>query len=123
MKRKTLFVITMLILFTGALWAAEASGKWSAQVPGRSGQMRDVTFVLKASAENLTGTMSGRNGDVPISDGKVNGDDISFSVTQDFGGNSVTQKFTGKVTGNEIKFRREGGQGQPIEFVAKRAVN
>jgi len=79
--------------------------------------MRDVTFVLKASGENLSGTMSGRNGDVPISDGKVSGDDLSFSVTQDFGGNSVTQKFTGKVVGNEIKFKREGGQGQPIEFV------
>src|SRR5450432_3455962 len=86
MKRKTLFVMAMLILFTSALWAAEASGKWSAQVPGRSGQMRDVTFVLKASAENLTGTMSGRNGDVPISDGKVNGDDISFSFIFSYAG-------------------------------------
>jgi len=65
--------------------------------------------------------MSGRNGDVPIADGKVSGDDISFSVTLDFGGNSVTQKYTGKIAGNEIKFKREGGPGQPIEFVAKRS--
>ena len=123
MSRNMLFLIATLILITVGLWAADTSGKWTAQVPGRSGQMRDVTFVLKASGENLTGTMSGRNGDVPISDGKVSGDDLSFSVTQDFGGNSVTQKFTGKVVGNEIKFKREGGQGQPIEFVAKRAAN
>ena|SRR5438105_3737498 len=121
MNRKLLFVITMVILFTVGLWAADVSGKWTAQVPGRQGQMRDVTFALKASGDNLTGTMSGRNGDVPISDGKISGDDISFSVTQDFGGNSVTQKFTGKLAGNEIKFKREGGQGQPVEFVAKRA--
>jgi len=123
MKRKALFVITASILFTVCLWAADASGKWSAQVPGRQGNMREVTFVLKASGESLTGTMSGRNGDVPISDGKVKGDDISFSVTLEFGGNSVTQKYTGKVEGKEIKFKREGGQGQPIEFVAKRAAD
>jgi hypothetical protein len=121
MKRKTLFGIAMLFLCTVGLWAADASGKWSGQVPGRNGQMREVTFVLKASGESLTGTMSGRNGDVPIADGKVSGDDISFSVTLDFGGNSVTQKYTGKIAGNEIKFKREGGQGQPIEFVAKRS--
>jgi hypothetical protein len=121
MKRKTLFGIATLFLFTVGLWAADASGKWSGQVPGRNGQMREVTFVLKASGESLTGTMSGRNGDVPIADGKVSGDDISFSVTLDFGGNSVTQKYAGKIAGNEIKFKREGGQGQPIEFVAKRS--
>jgi hypothetical protein len=121
MKRKALYGVATLLLFAVVLCAADASGKWSAQVPGRSGQMRDVTFVLKASGSSLTGTMSGRNGDVPISDGKVSGDDISFSVTQDFGGNSVTQKYSGKLAGNEIKFKREGGQGQPIEFVAKRA--
>ena len=54
-NRKMLFVIATLILFTVGLWAADISGKWTAQVPGRSGQMRDATFVLKASGENLTG--------------------------------------------------------------------
>ena len=75
---------------------------------------------FKATGENLTGTMSGRNGDIPIADGKISGDDISFSVTQDFGGNSVKQTFTGKASGGEIKFKREGGQGEPIQFVAKK---
>jgi len=49
MKRKTLFGIATLFLFTVGLWADDASGKWSGQVPGRNGQMREVTFVLKAS--------------------------------------------------------------------------
>ena len=121
MKRRILLLAITLLTFTLALWSADISGKWTAQVPGRSGNMREVTFMLKASGENLTGTMSGRNGDIQIADGKVSGDDISFSVTQDFGGNSVKQTFTGKAAGGEIKFKREGGQGGPIEFVAKRA--
>ena len=120
MKRKILWLVVTLLTFTLALWSADISGKWTAQVPGRSGNMRDVTFMFKASGENLTGTMSGRNGDIQISDGKISGDDISFSVTQDFGGNSVKQTFTGKASGGEIKFKREGGQGEPIQFVAKK---
>jgi len=120
MKRKILWLAVTLLTFTLALWSADISGKWTAQVPGRSGNMRDVTFMFKASGENLTGTMSGRNGDVPIADGRVSGDIVSFSVTQEFGGNSVKQTFNGKVTGGEIMFKREGGQGEPIQFVAKR---
>ena len=121
MKRKILWLAVTLLTLTLPLWSADISGKWTAQVPGRSGNMREVTFMLKASGENLTGTMSGRQGDIQIADGKISGDDISFSVTQDFGGNSVKQTFTGKAAGGEIKFKREGGQGEPIQFVAKRA--
>jgi hypothetical protein len=121
MKRKILLLAVTLLTFTLALWSADISGKWTAQVPGRSGNMREVTFMLKASGENLTGTMSGRNGDIPIADGRVSGDTISFSVTQEFGGNSVKQTFNGKITGGEIMFKREGGQGEPIQFVAKKA--
>jgi hypothetical protein len=121
MKRRLLWLGVTLLTFALALWSADISGKWTAQVPGRSGQMRDVTFTFTASGEGLTGTMSGRNGDIPIADGKISGDTLSFSVTQDRGGNTVRQTFTGKVTGSDIKFKREGGQGEPIEFVAKKA--
>jgi hypothetical protein len=37
------------------------------------------------------------------------------------GGNTIKQTYTGKVAGDEIKFKREGGQGAPREFTAKRA--
>jgi creatinine amidohydrolase len=53
MMRKALFGITTLILFGAVLCAADANGKWTAQVSARSGQIRDVTFVLKASGSNF----------------------------------------------------------------------
>ncbi len=121
MTRKILWSLITMLTFTLAIWAADVSGKWTAQVPGRNGNMREVTFNLKASGEKLTGTMSGRNGDIEISEGRVSGDNVSFSVTQEFGGNTVKQTFSGKVTGGEIMFKREGGQGGPVEFIAKRA--
>jgi hypothetical protein len=37
------------------------------------------------------------------------------------GGETVKWIYTGTVAGNEIKFKREGGQGQAREFTAKRA--
>lgn len=110
--------LALLLTFAWGVWAADVSGKWTAQVPGRSGQMREVTITLQASGQTLTGTVSGRQGDNPISEGKISGDDISFKVAAQNG----TQTYTGKVAGNEIKFKREGGQGAPIEFTAKRAA-
>ncbi len=104
--------------------AADVSGKWTAQVPGRGGQTREQTFNLKVDGSTLTGTVSGRMGDTPIAEGKVDGDQISFSQTMEFNGNSVKLVYKGTISGDEIKFTRmrdgaDGGQAQT--FTAKRA--
>jgi len=63
-------------------------------------------------------------GETAISNGKIDGDNLSFSVSLSFGGNDIKLLFKGQVTGSEIKFtrQREGGQGQVPEFTAKRAA-
>ena len=110
---------------TALAWAADVSGKWVAQVPGRGGQTRETTFTFKVDGGKLTGTVSGMQGDNPISDGKVSGDDISFTVALSFNGNDIKMNYNGKVAGDEIKFTRTvegGGQTRPPqEFTAKRA--
>jgi len=122
--KKSRFSCTILFLLLAAVaaFAADVSGKWVAQVPGRNGQTREVTMNLKADGATLTGTVSGRGGDNPISDGKIDGDNISFTQTLEFNGNSVKLIYKGKISGDEIKFtrEREGGEGQPAEFTAKR---
>jgi hypothetical protein len=115
----SLFFALLLCLAMGAA-AADVTGKWVAQVPGRDGQTRETTFNLKADGEKLTGTISGRRGDTPISDGKVSGDNVSFVVKMEFGGNTIEQKYTGTVSGDEMKLKREGGRGNPQDIVAKR---
>jgi hypothetical protein len=120
-KRLICVLSLLLVLAIGAL-AADISGKWVAQVPGRGGNTRETTFTFKAAGASLTGSMSGMQGaEVPISDGKINGDNISFTVKMEPGGNTMVQNYTGTVAGNEIKMKREAGQGQPVEFVAKKA--
>ena len=97
-----------------AAFAADVSGKWTADMPGRGGQTMTSTFNLKVDGSTLTGSVTGRNGDTEISNGKVDGDAVSFDVVREFNGNSVTMHYTGKISGDEIKFKveRQGGEGQ-----------
>jgi hypothetical protein len=104
------------------LHAADVSGKWTAQVQGRNGQTREVTFMLKQDGAKLTGTTSGRQGDTPIADGKVDGDTISFTVTRSFNGNQMKITYKGTVTANEIKFTQQREGGEPRQFTAKRST-
>jgi opacity protein-like surface antigen len=121
--RRTVFVFVMLVALAAAVQAADVTGKWTAQVPGRGGQTRETTFNLKADGEKLTGTMSGMQGDVELQDGKLKGDEVSFHVKLNFQGNDVKMNYKGKLAGDEIKFtrQREGSDQPPAEFTAKRA--
>lgn len=113
--------VVVLAAITVAL-AANIDGKWVAQIPGPGGQMRETTFTFKAEGEKLTGTVSGRQGDVAIADGTIKGDDISFTQTFNAQGNQIKLVYKGKVSGDEIKMTRtvEGMDRPPAEFTAKR---
>ena len=122
-----LYVPALLGILSVAAWAADATGKWTAQVPGRGGNTTEQTFDLKSEGDKLTGKiLGGPGGEAEITEGKVSGDDISFVVKRSFGGNDIKLVFKGKVSGSEIKFTRsiEGFGDQappPIEFTAKKA--
>ena len=110
------------LLATAAL-AANVDGKWTASMPGRQGNTMEVTFTFKAEDSKLTGTMSNPRGESAIKDGKIEGDNISFTQTFERGGNSMTIVYKGKVSGDTIEFTREmqGGGGRAQTFTAKRA--
>jgi hypothetical protein len=120
--RQLLYFTAVLVLAAFAASAADVSGQWLAQVPGRQGQMMETTFTFKAEGGKLTGSTSTQRGERPIENGKIEGDNISFSQTLEFGGNKMTILYKGKVAGDEIKFsrEREGGGGGAQEFIAKR---
>jgi hypothetical protein len=114
------------VLATAAIWAADPSGKWTAETQGRNGNTMTVTMNLKADGDKLTGTVSGRMGDTDISDGKVDGDNVSFSVVREFNGNKIKQNYKGKLDGDTIHFTigMEGGPGggQERKMDAKRSA-
>jgi hypothetical protein len=108
-------------LLTSAALAGDVTGKWSAETQGRDGEKRTTTFNLKADGGKLTGTVSNPMGEREISEGKIDGENISFVVNMEFNGNAVKLNYTGKVSGDEIKFKREAGD-HVQEFTAKRSA-
>ena len=108
---------------------SDPAGTWTWTTPGRNGGAdRKSTLTLKADGDKVTGSVSspGRDGQttkVDIEDGKVKGDEISFSVTREFGGNKVTQKYAGKIDGDSIKGKisfERNGEAQSRDWEAKR---
>ena len=58
----------------------------------------------------------------PISEGKVDGDNVSFAVVREFDGNQFRINYKGKVSGDEMKLTGEmAGMDRTFEMTAKRA--
>ena len=128
-----LTLVTCAVLSFGAAsqaQAADASGTWTWSRPSRNGgEARTTTLTLKADGEKLTGTVTspGRQGGDPvkteISDGKVQADEISLSVTREFNGNKMVIKYSGTVSADTIKGKREferNGEVRSRDWEAKR---
>ena len=130
-------VVTCAVLALGAVaqvQAADASGTWTWSTPGRDGgEPRKSTLTLKVEGEKVTGKLSapGRQGavtDVEIKEGKLKGDEISFTTSVERGGTTFTTKYTGKISGDTIKgtVERPGrGGGDPTKnpWEAKREAD
>ena len=133
MTKKLLFVFTILLVVAFVAMAADVTGKWVYEQAGRGGgNPTQVTLNLKANGSTLTGSVvrPGRGGDpmeTQISEGKIDGDNISFKVTIQMGDNSMTTEYAGTVSGNELKLKitRPGRDGAPMvtEATAKRLAN
>jgi hypothetical protein len=142
MKKLALAALVFTLGSVTAL-AADFNGKWTADVPGRNGNTQTVTFDFHVDGSTLTGKVTNQRGDMDISNGKVDGDTISFDTTMNFNGNSMTQSYKGMAQPDgTIKFTRAmsggmggggngggngggggmGGPRPPVEFTAKPAT-
>ena len=110
---------------------ADPAGTWTWTTPGRNGGAdRKMTLKLKVEGEKVTGTLSspGQDGETvknEIEDGKIKGDEISFTVTREFNGNKRTSKYHGKISADTIKGKTEferNGEAQSRDWEAKRAT-
>ena len=120
--KKTLLAMLALLTFSFVVLAADATGTWTADIPGRGGNTTTTTFILKASGATLTGSINGGRGDNPISEGKVDGDTITFvqELPGRDGGPGFKISYTGKVSADHIDFTRDTGRGTPAMFTAKK---
>jgi hypothetical protein len=99
---KKLITTLASLALAATMFAADVTGKWTGKVETPNGS-RDVNMAFKAEGATLTGTVSGRNGDTPIENGKIDGDNISFTVTRKFNDQEFKSNYTGKIEGDTIK--------------------
>jgi hypothetical protein len=128
--RKLLTATLLFALTSAAALAADFNGKWTAEVPSRNGGTTTNTFTLQVDGAKLTGSLTSQMGDVEITNGKVDGDNITFDVVRTFNDNTFTLSYAGKADGEDsIKFTRTfkgnmpggGDAPPPQEFTAKKA--
>ena len=85
---------------TATAFAADVTGTWTGDIAGPNGDGAHITFTFKQDGTKLTGTIAGPQGDpIEFSDGKVDGDKLSFTVSF----NGMTIKHEGVISGDEIK--------------------
>jgi hypothetical protein len=113
-------VLLVLVVCVTA-YAADIDGTWTGTVQTPMGDF-PVTFTFKADGAKLTGSTMGFDGaDVPIQDGKIDGNTATWAVTFDFGGMPLMLTYKGVVSGTEMKVTADA-LGMPVEFALKKAA-
>ncbi len=120
----------MLVLIL-PVYAADIFGRWIARVPDTqalgpletfAGMLGETVFDFKVDGTKLAGTVTYPRGKAAISEGKIDGDEISFVVKRDIEGKEIKIIYKGNAGLNEISFTSEvqGESGKRQEFTAKR---
>lgn len=148
MKNRIVSIGAVILLFPlTSTWAVDLTGNWIAKIPNYPGVAAtasnyeadrekmasapkpffiEVVFSFKEVGDKLTGEITDPEGNTQISDGKIDGDDISFIIKRGIDGEQVNQRckgtIAGRVYGDEIELicKVEGGKGGSYEFIAKR---
>jgi hypothetical protein len=119
--KRTCFAILLLTAFS---FAADLSGKWTAEFRTPVGGEQKYTFEFKVDGEKLSGKAHferlGQKGEADLLEGKIAGDELSFIENLDTGSEVLRISYKGKIAGDEIKFARQVGDFSTVEFSAKR---
>jgi hypothetical protein len=102
MKRLMLcaFAMVTMALTVTAARAADVTGSWTAEMTTPDGNSFQLAFTFKQDGDKLTGTVQGPGDPIDISNGKVDGNKISFDVS--FNGMTISHEGTVNDAGDEI---------------------
>ena len=108
MKRHLVIAaVVIAMVWSASLGAADPSGRWSATFMTDVGE-QSYTYEFIVMGTTLTGTAKGSlTGETKISDGKIDGDTITFVENATFMGMPVRFTYSGKMTSaDQIEFTR-----------------
>jgi hypothetical protein len=125
----TALALVALLCLTAAAPAedkkpASVDGTWTWTYKTRDGKDAEAKLKLKQDGDKVTGVYVAREGaETPIEDGKLAGDQLTFVVNREIGGNRMKFDYKGKVDGDKITGKILFGREKPTphEWEAKRA--
>src|SRR5919106_3655131 len=104
---KTRITLLTLALFSLSALAADVTGTWKAEFQTQRG-LQKYTFKLKQDGTSVTGKADverdGEKREAELKEGKVEGDTITFVEPLKIQDNELRIAYTGKISGDEIKF-------------------
>lgn len=118
MIRRLLLTFALTLVLAVPALAADPTGKWSGSVETPNGPL-ELTFEFKAEGETLTGTVTSAMGSLPIANGKVAGDLLTFEVSIESG--TITHEARLNAAGDEIAVKATGDWGV-AEYVVKKVA-
>jgi opacity protein-like surface antigen len=109
--KKLITLCAMFALTAIMALAADVTGTWKGEA-NPNGKGGPPTFNFKQAGSALTGTTTMRGNDVEISNGKIDGEKISFEVSVDVPDKGkMTTKYSGSVSGTTMKLSAESARG------------
>jgi hypothetical protein len=100
--------------------ASAIDGKWTGNLDTPGGAL-SIGFTFKADGTTLNGSVTGPDGmETKISNGKIEGNKLTFDTKVDFGGMELVIAYKGEVAGEDLKLVLDFA-GMPIEIAAKKA--
>jgi hypothetical protein len=97
-------VVVLILSLPGHLFAAGAAGDWKWQITPQGGDAINMSANFKVDGNKLTGVfLDGFDQQkFDIKDGKIDGDNVSFTVTRPINDQTITVNYSGKLVGDAI---------------------
>ncbi|NLV31253.1 MAG: hypothetical protein GXY47_08860 [Acidobacteria bacterium] len=124
MLRRSLVAAVLIVAGLVCAYAADITGKWNAEFDSQVGPQKYV-FDFKVEGTTLTGkaisNIGGMEATTDITEGKIEGNSITFVENLDYQGMPLRIAYKGTVSGDEIKLSRMVGEQEGETFTARRA--
>ena len=101
-----------------------AGGNWNTALILPDGNRIEGALKLKQEGDKLTGAAIRNENESQIQDGKISGDEITFTILRERDGRKVTAKYKGKISGDSVKGKVESdwsGDWQTLDWEGARA--
>jgi opacity protein-like surface antigen len=106
-KNKTLIAAVMAVAMATAAFAVDVTGTWTATFDTQVGAQK-YTYTFRVAGNKLTGKAKSELAmtETEITEGTVNGDDISFVENLNFQDMPLRIVYKGKIMGDDLKLTR-----------------